>query len=90
MKRKSIVCQPYLDLLAKRPRAIKYSNMYDQFPPVWTKFLRDCTEEEQKAILRLLGKLLKKSDFSLLNEALALAWANGQPSAEEIQHTFSL
>ncbi len=88
MRRKSMVWQPYLELLAKRPRAIKYSSVYDQFPPIWAEFLRDCTEEEQKAALRLLGKLLKNSDFSQLNEALKLASAHGHPSAEQIRHTF--
>ncbi len=80
--------QPYLDLLSRRPKAIKYSSLYDQFPDVWTRFLKDCTEEEQKDVLRLLGKLLKNNDFTLLNEALSLASANGHPSADQIKHCF--
>ncbi|WP_144463680.1 IS21 family transposase [Siminovitchia fortis] len=88
MRRKSMVWQPYLEPLAKRPRAIKYSSVYDQFPSVWAEFLRNCTEEEQKDALRLLGKLLKNNDFSLLNEALDLASTHGHPSVEQIRHTF--
>ncbi|GAE37695.1 IS21 family transposase [Halalkalibacter akibai] len=87
-RRKSMVWQPYLDLLSKRPKAIKYSNIYNQFPEVWASYLRNCTEEEQKEALRLLGKLLKNQDFSLLNEALALAAQNGHPSTDQIKHCF--
>ncbi len=57
IKRRSMLWQPYLDLLSKRPNAIKYTSIYDQFPLIWSTFLRKCTEEEQKAALRLLGNL---------------------------------
>ena len=88
MKRKSMIWQPYLNLLSKRPRAIKYSNIYHQFPAIWTDYLKDCTVEEQKDALRLLGELLKNDDFSLLNEALKLASSHGHPSADQIKHCF--
>jgi transposase len=88
VKRQSMIWQPYLDLLSKRPRAIKYSSVYDQFPPKWCDYLRNCTEEEQKEALRLLGKLLKNDDFTLLDEALTRASAYGHPSAEQIKHCF--
>ncbi|QHS23463.1 IS21 family transposase [Virgibacillus sp. MSP4-1] len=88
VKRKSMIWQPYLDLLSKRPRAIKYSSLYNQFPAVWSDYLRNCTEEEQKNALRLLGSLLKNNDFSLLNEALTMASSHGHPSADQIKHCF--
>ena len=83
-----MIWQPYLDLLSRRPKAIKYSSLYDQFPEVWTTFLNNCTEEEQKDVLRLLGKLLKNNDFTLLNEALNLASVHGHPSTDQIKHCF--
>lgn len=88
IKRKSMIWQPYLDLLSKRPRAIKYSSIYNQFPTIWSDYLNDCTEEEQKNVLRLLGELLKNDDFSLLNEALQKASVNGHPSVDQIKHCF--
>jgi len=88
VKRKSMVWQPYLDLLSRRPRAIKYSSLYEQFPPVWTDYLNKCTEDEQKSALQLLGKLLKNNDFSLLNQALQSASAQGHPSVDQIKHCF--
>ncbi|MYL55887.1 IS21 family transposase [Pontibacillus yanchengensis] len=88
VKRKSMVWQPYLDLLSRRPRAIKYSSLYEQFPQIWTDYLNNCTEEEQKSALRLLGKLLKNNDFRLLNQALQSASVHGHPSADQIKHCF--
>ena len=46
VRRKSMIWQPYLELLSKRPRAIKYSSIYNQFPSIWTDYLKNCTEEE--------------------------------------------
>ncbi|SFB27498.1 hypothetical protein SAMN04488072_112116 [Lentibacillus halodurans] len=83
-----MIWQPYLHLLSRRPRAIKYSNLYNQFPPIWTDYFKNCTEEEQKAAFRLLGRLLKNNDFELLNQALNLASAHGHPSADHIKHCF--
>ncbi|WP_188208282.1 IS21 family transposase [Alkalibacillus aidingensis] len=88
VKRRSMLWQPYLDLLSKRPKAIKYTSIYEQFPPVWASYLRNCTEEEQKLALRLIGRLLKNNDFTPLNEALRMASQNGHPSVEHIKHCF--
>lgn len=88
VRRKSMIWQPYLELLSKRPRAIKYSNVYEKFPVIWSNYLSDCTEEEQKNALRLLGKLLKNDDFTLLNEALCTASIHGHPSVDQIKHCF--
>lgn len=48
----------------------------------------NCTEEEQKAALRLLGTLLKNNDFSLLNKALKQASSHGHPNSDYIKHCF--
>src|SRR5699024_10000503 len=88
VRRKSIIWQPYLDLLSKRPMAIKYSSIYHQFRTIWTDYLKNCTEEERKHALRLLSELLKNDDFSLLNEALAMASSHGHPSTDQIKHCF--
>src|SRR5699024_10056390 len=79
VRRKSIIWQPYLDLLSKRPRAIKYSSSYNQFPSIWTDFIKNCTVEEQISVLRLLGDLLMIDDFLLLNAVLSMASSYGHP-----------
>ncbi len=77
-----MIWQPYLELLSKRPKAIKYSSLYDQFPYAWSQYLKDCTEKERKMGLRLLAKLLKNDDFTLLNKALQFASSHDHPSAQ--------
>lgn len=88
VRRKSMVWQPYLDLLSRRPRAIKYTSIYDHFPEEWTRYLKACTEDEQKEALRLLGTLLKNDDFTVLNQALNDVSAQGHPSVDQIKHRF--
>ena len=82
-----MIWQPYLDLLSKRPGAIKYSSIYNQFPSIWN-YLKNCTEEERKSVLRLLGEFLKNDDFSLLDKALTMASSYGHPGPDQIKHCF--
>src|SRR5690625_7993602 len=88
IRRKSMIWQPYLDLLSRIPRAIKYSSLYDQFPSIWTDYLNDCTEEEEKSALRLLGQLLKNDHFTRLNKVLQIAFSFGYQIFDQIMHIF--
>ena len=47
---KSMVWHPYLKLLSQRPRAFKYSGVYDHLPEEWQTYLKACTEEVKKAL----------------------------------------
>ena len=86
---KSMVWQPYLKLLAQRPKAIKYSGVYDHLPSEWQAYLKASTEDEQKASLSLLAELMTVATFGQLNEALMTASSNGHPSAEQIKQAFN-
>jgi transposase len=88
VKRRSMIWQPYLQLLSKRPNAMKYTNIYEQFPDPWTRYLQSSSENEQKEALRLLSELLKNNDFTLLNQALELASVHGHPRADTIKQCF--
>lgn len=85
---KSMVWQPYLKLLSQRPRAIKYSGVYDQLPEEWQCYLKGCKEEEQKAAFSLLAELMGSASFEDLTEALRTASALGHPSPEQIKQAF--
>ena len=86
---KSMVWQPYLKLLSQRPRAIKYSGVYDHLPEEWQTYLKACTEEEQKEGFALLSDLMKTANFDQLTEALVIAQKMGHPKAEHIQQAFN-
>lgn len=88
-KAKSMVWQPYLRLLSQRPRAIKYSGVYDHLPEAWSTYLKACTEEEQKEAFSLLAELMKTSNLDKITEALVMAQKTGHPKAEHIQQAFN-
>lgn len=85
---KSMVWQPYLKVLSQRPRAIKYSGVYDQLPEEWQRYLKACTEEEQKAAFSLLADIMTSASFDDVTEALQIASALGHPSPEQIKQAF--
>lgn len=85
---KSMIWQPYLKLVAKRPRAIKYSGVYDQLPDEWQQYLKMCKEAEQKTAFSLLAELMTHASFDELTEALRMASAMGHPSVEQIKQAF--
>lgn len=87
-KKKSMEWQPYLNLMAKRPMAIKYTSFYEQLPQNWQQYLEDCTVPEKQEALRLLSVLLKKHDFSIATEAISIASEHGHPSVDSIKQVF--
>jgi len=57
---KSMIWQPYLSLMARRPTALKYTIFYSQMPELWQSYLNEYTVEEKKKALKLLSTLLKE------------------------------
>lgn len=87
-KKKSMEWQPYLNLMAKRPMAIKYTSFYEQLPQNWQHYLEDCTVPAKQQALRLLSVLLKEHDFSIATEALSISAEHGHPSVDSIKQVF--
>lgn len=86
--RKSMKWQPYLQLMAKRPMALKYTSFYEQLPGEWQAYFQSCTKEEKQKALKFLAIVLKEQDFTKINEALTAASEHGHPSIESIQQVF--
>ncbi|CAM5359630.1 MULTISPECIES: IS21 family transposase [Niallia] len=86
--RKSINWQPYLNLMAKRPMALKYTSFYEQLPQEWQTYFNSCTSSEKSEALKLLGTVMKDYDFSKITEALKIASEHGHPSVESIKQVF--
>ncbi|MDQ0974617.1 hypothetical protein QFZ31_004495 [Neobacillus niacini] len=53
--RKSMKWQPYLNLMAKSPTALKYTTFYDQLPEEWKSYFGACTVAEKPEALKLLS-----------------------------------
>lgn len=86
--RKSMKWQPYLNLMAKRPTALKYTSFYEQLPQEWKNYFEECTVAEKPEALKLLSSILKEHDFSIITEALVMASEHGHPSADAIKQVF--
>ena len=86
--RKSMKWQPYLNLMAKRPTALKYTSFYDQLPEEWKNYFVACTVEEKPKALKLLAIILKDYDFSAITKALVIASEHGHPSVDAIKQVF--
>ena len=75
-KKESMIWTPYLEVLAKRPMAIKYSGFYEGLPRPLKLFLDDCDLSGKQQILQLLSKENRGGDLdtpiSLLTKAIAL------------------
>ncbi|GFZ82048.1 integrase [Compostibacillus humi] len=83
-KQKSMKWQPYLTLMAKRPNALKYDKMANE----WKNYFSNCTIQEKKEALQLLSVLLKEHNFEISTQALRLATQRGHPDIESIKHIF--
>ena len=59
--RKSMKWQPYLNLMAKRPLALKYTSFYEQLPNEWQTYFNSCTVSEKPEALRLLATVIKRT-----------------------------
>ncbi|UII55923.1 hypothetical protein LS684_20270 [Cytobacillus spongiae] len=86
--RRSMKWQPYLNLMAKRPLALKYTSFYEQLPTEWQTYFNSCTASEKPEALRLLATFLKEHDFTKVTEALTIASEHGHPSVESIKQVF--
>jgi len=81
--------QPYLTLIAKLPRALKYTKFYEQLPQEWQTYLVNCNVPEKSEALKLLSNILKDSEFNQITKAVIIASENGQhPSTDSIKQVF--
>jgi transposase len=86
--RKSMKWQPYLNLMAKRPTALKYTSFYEQLPEEWKSYFSSCTVTERPEALKLLSMILKDHDFTVITKALIIASEHGHPSVDAIKQVF--
>lgn len=54
---------PYLELLSKRPTALKYTELYNQLPPILREYLDKIGNEEKKQVLKIVAKMAAISGF---------------------------
>lgn len=82
--RESLIWLPYIDLLAKRPTALKYSAFYEGLPDNWQKYLNSQDYEGKKKGLAALYFMLQKHDMRKASDVLSFALSNGVQDADSI------
>ena len=61
---------PYLNILAKRPTAIKYTEFFHQMPAPWQDYLNRCNYDQKKASLQALIKMITETTMEIATTAL--------------------
>ncbi len=61
---------PYLQLMAKRPRAIKYTKFYNELPVNWKDYINDSDNENKKEAIKTLYKILEKDTMDIAEKVL--------------------
>ena len=75
---------PYIDLISKRPGALKYTAFYNDLPDNWQKFLEKQDTEGKRKGLTSLYTMLQKHDMRIAEDALVFAISNGIHDADSV------
>ena len=87
IKQQSMDWLPYLRQLSIRPRALKYSGIYDMMPSAMKQFLEGCSNTETGKVLKVLATLTDRTGFdsalNTVNQALCYG-ANDSDSLKNL------
>jgi len=75
---------PYIELISRRPAAMKYTTFYNNLPDNWRKYLGSQDIEGKRKGLLSLYEMLKKHDINTAEDALTFAISNGVRDADSI------
>ena len=75
---------PYIDLISKRPAALKYTAFYSQLPEIWKDYLEELDSKEKRNALLLLHSILEKSDIAHAADALKTALTSGRKDTQSV------
>lgn len=75
---------PYINLMSKRPEALKYTDFYNNLPDNWKKYLGNQDSDGKRKGLISLYTILKKHDIKVAEDALAFAITNGVDDSDSL------
>lgn len=87
-QRESMIWIPYLELMAKRPTALKYTGLFNQLPLTLKTFLESCDYELKKQTLRVFVKMAQNSDMDTALNALEEGIKCGARDADGLWATY--
>lgn len=72
-KKESMKWVPYLQLMSKRPTALRYSGFFNELPQGLQEYFTCCSYHEKKAALSLLARMVEETDIKTAQVAFELA-----------------
>ena len=79
---------PYLQLMAKRPTALKYTAFFHQLPEILQEYFAQCHYPQKKASLNILRKMVEETDLETATSAFEQALDQGVSDPDSIWLTF--
>lgn len=67
--KESMKWYPYLEIMAKRPNAIKYTRFFNELPDIWKNYIDNQSAEDKKKSIKALMKMIEKDDEKELTKA---------------------
>ena len=87
-KRESMKWIPYLELMAKRPTALKYTDFFHQLPQTLREYLDNCNYQGKKATLNALRRMICDSDIKTAEKAFKETLSLGLKDLDSIYSTY--
>jgi hypothetical protein len=87
-KQQSMDWLPYLRQLSIRPRALKYSGIYDIMPSAMKQFLEGCSNTETGKILKVLAELTDRTGFESALNTVNQALCYGASDADSLRNLY--
>jgi transposase len=75
---------PYLELMSKRPNALKYTGFFRQLPKTLQEYFNECDYPQKKAALRLLKRMVDANGLEIATEAFKKALDKGIKDTDSI------
>ncbi len=87
-KQQSMDWLPYLRQLSIRPRALKYSGIYEMMPPAMKQFLEGCSNTETGKVLKVLVELTDRTGFDNALSTVNQALCYGASDADSLKNLY--
>ncbi|MBS4007147.1 MAG: IS21 family transposase [Clostridium sp.] len=88
IKQQSMDWLPYLRQLSLRPRALKYSGIYDMMPAAMKQFLEGCSNTDTGKVLKVLAELTDRTGFDSALNTVRQALCYGASDADSLHNLY--
>ncbi len=80
----SMKWQPYIALMARRPKALKFTSFYNELPDIWQDYFNDVDEKTKRETLNILNIMLQKHSIAIATDALSATLVSGVKDSASI------